>query len=435
MKRILYISFFSILTLNTLFSQIFYDKDDDKYLYLNFKYKNEYTRELKYLLDSTVSYNYNAPNLEWVKSDKSFYTYDNKGNSLSTNLQKVSNNVYTNTFKYIREFNTDNLVVLFDIKKWNLQNLEWENYSIDTIYYKGKIEWKSISKDWNSSLIGYVNAYKYENEIDTNEKITSITNYNWDGNDEKWVEFDYTKNNYDKDGNIIVSVYYEFDVATQKLNPFSKDTFEYDNKNRVINNIYYSFNDVDSSYIPYLKYITKYSKNIDTTYTYSWNKNNSVWVNYLKSYYSYDSNEDLIGYTTQSFNSNNNNWETIYDYSYIIDGNRNRVESIRKNASNGVLNFSRKVTYFYTPHEVISSVQSIDPKLKIYPNPTYSVLNLENITGYEKATIYDINGKLLVQKVLSNNSEKIDLSNLTNGIYFLRLVNKNKDIVTKIIKN
>jgi len=92
-----------------LFSQIFYDQDDDKNLYLNFKYKNDCSRELKYLLDSTVSYNYNAPNLEWVKSDKSFYTYENKGNKSSTNFQKVNNNIYTNTYKYIYEFNNDNL--------------------------------------------------------------------------------------------------------------------------------------------------------------------------------------------------------------------------------------------------------------------------------------------------------------------------------------
>ena len=434
MKKLLFISFFSILTLNTLFSQIFYDQDDDKNLYLNFKYKNDCSRELKYLLDSTVSYNYNTPNLEWVKSDKSFYTYENKGNISSTIFQKVNNNIYTNTYKYIYELNNDNLVVLFNKKNWNSNNLDWENYSIDSFYYKGKIDWKSISKDWNPSLLGYVNAYRYENEIDSNEKITSNTNYIWDGSVEKWVEFDYTKNNYNIDGNKIVSVYYEFDETTQKLNPFSKDTFGYDSQNRVIYNIYYNFNEVDSSYIPTFKYITKYSKNIDTTYTYTWYKNNSVWVNNLKSYYNYDSNGDLIRYTIQGFNSNNN-WETISEYSYVLDGNRNRVESIRKNTVNGVLDFSRKVNYFYSQHEVISSVQSIDPKLKIYPNPTYSVLNLENLNGYEKATIYDINGKLLVQKVISNDVEKIDLSNLTNGIYFLRLVNKNTDIVTKIIKN
>ncbi len=147
MKKLLFISFFSILTLNTLFSQIFYDQDDDKNLYLNFKYKNDCSRELKYLLDSTVSYNYNAPNLEWVKSDKSFYTYENKGNKSSTNFQKVNNNIYTNTYKYIYEFNNDNLNVTFEIKEWNLQNLVWENYSLDSAYYKGKIEWKTITKN------------------------------------------------------------------------------------------------------------------------------------------------------------------------------------------------------------------------------------------------------------------------------------------------
>ncbi|MBK8720749.1 MAG: T9SS type A sorting domain-containing protein [Saprospiraceae bacterium] len=154
----------------------------------------------------------------------------------------------------------------------------------------------------------------------------------------------------------------------------------------------------------------------------------------IRSYNNYDTNGDLIGYVIQNFISDDN-WKTTVDYTYLIDGNRNRLESIRKSIANGVLDFSRKVNYFYSQHEVISSVQSIDPKLKIYPNPTYSVLNLENLNGYEKATIYDINGKLLVQKVISNDVEKIDLSNLTNGIYFLRLVNKNTDIVTKIIKN
>ncbi len=434
MKKLLFISFFSILTLNTLFSQIFYDQDDDKNLYLNFKYKNDCSRELKYLLDSTVSYNYNAPNLEWVKSDKSFYTYENKGNKSSTNFQKVNNNIYTNTYKYIYEFNNDNLNVTFEIKEWNLQNLVWENYSLDSAYYKGKIEWKTITKDWNSSLSNYVNTYKYENEIDVTDKIISNTNYSWDDIDGKWLVSNNEKYNYDVSGNKILSIFYEYDEATQKLNPSYKDTFSYDNQNRIIEKTHYNFKDINSSYVPSYKYISKYSEYSDTTITYSWDSNKGDWAKNIRSYNNYDTNGDLIGYVIQNFISDDN-WKTTVDYTYLIDGNRNRLESIRKSIANGVLDFSRKVTYFYSQHEVISSVQSIDPKLKIYPNPTYSVLNLENINGYEKATIYDINGKLLVQKVISNDVEKIDLSNLTNGIYFLRLVNKNTDIVTKIIKN
>ena len=433
MKKLLFISFFSILTLNTLFSQIFYDQDVDKNLYLNFKYKNNDSRELKYLLDSAVSYNYNTPNSEWVKSSKSINLYDIKGNLISEINQKISSNVYSNSSKQNYIYNNDNLIEFIDTKFWNSNKQVWENNSLDSIFYKGKIEIKYILKNWESSLSNYVNFNKFEKEIDANDKIISYTYSYWDDIDGKWLESSYNKYNYNVAGNKYLSIDYNYDKTTQKLLQTSKDSFSYDNQNRVIEDIQYNFNDIDSSYIPYTKSISKYTKDIDSTIFYSWDTLKVDWIKKARYNYTYDSNGDLIGFADQWLIKDK--WISMFEYSFKYDENHNREELIVKSSSNYVLKNLGKTTYFYTQRDIISSVQTIDPKLKIYPNPTYSVLNLENINGYEKATIYDINGKLLVQKVISNDVEKIDLSNLTNGIYFLRLVNKNTDIVTKIIKN
>ena len=74
----------------------------------------------------------------------------------------------------------------------------------------------------------------------------------------------------------------------------------------------------------------------------------------------------------------------------------------------------------------------------IYPNPskgvfTISVGNLQP-TGIE---VYDLTGKKVFAKneiAISNFETKIDLSNLTQGIYFVKIIDNNQSTVKRIIK-
>ena len=77
------------------------------------------------------------------------------------------------------------------------------------------------------------------------------------------------------------------------------------------------------------------------------------------------------------------------------------------------------------------------PSVRIFPNPTTSHLQ---ITGYElrentTIEIYDVAGKLLQTNIVNPQSEiVIDVSHLTNGMYYLRIIGK-ESITLKIIKN
>jgi hypothetical protein len=72
--------------------------------------------------------------------------------------------------------------------------------------------------------------------------------------------------------------------------------------------------------------------------------------------------------------------------------------------------------------------------IKIYPNPTEGLLYIDanNTESIVSATIFDILGKKVLQ--LDGNTEQVDISNLQNGMYFLRIANMSGEVVQKIIK-
>ncbi len=69
--------------------------------------------------------------------------------------------------------------------------------------------------------------------------------------------------------------------------------------------------------------------------------------------------------------------------------------------------------------------------IKIYPNPSADIIHIEGIQFNEnnKLTLYDIHGKLILEKYITDNTT-IDISSLESGIYFIKL----NDTYSKVIK-
>jgi hypothetical protein len=68
----------------------------------------------------------------------------------------------------------------------------------------------------------------------------------------------------------------------------------------------------------------------------------------------------------------------------------------------------------------------------IYPNPTNGILYFSNDNKTILVTIYDFQGKLLLSKMLDNNT--IDISGFQNGIYLLKTIDLDKVTINKVIK-
>ncbi len=96
--------------------------------------------------------------------------------------------------------------------------------------------------------------------------------------------------------------------------------------------------------------------------------------------------------------------------------------------------------YFFNRHTLASSNVNDFTELiettQLFPNPTNDKITLytnDNILN-SFVTIFDANGKLVFQKQIENKSF-IDVSNLENGVYFVKISNNKSIEVKKFVKN
>jgi len=105
--------------------------------------------------------------------------------------------------------------------------------------------------------------------------------------------------------------------------------------------------------------------------------------------------------------------------------------------NNGVIyrTFSGSALYL-PPTPSFSNILSLSDNISVYPNPTTGYVNIE----FQKADTYnifvsDIFGNIILHDNNSYNLLKsINLSKLSEGIYFIKIVNKNSSCVFKILK-
>lgn len=90
---------------------------------------------------------------------------------------------------------------------------------------------------------------------------------------------------------------------------------------------------------------------------------------------------------------------------------------------------------------IVSGMEELGINLyvSVYPNPTIGFLQLiiENKSLKDFSyQLYDMNGKLLENKKTTNNETSVVISNFLPGIYFLKVIEGNKEVKTfKIVKN
>lgn len=94
------------------------------------------------------------------------------------------------------------------------------------------------------------------------------------------------------------------------------------------------------------------------------------------------------------------------------------------------------ITLLVSPCTGISNLTSINTSIKIYPNPSTGIFHLSN-PGGEKLEIKILNalGQQVLNKVIYENENLIDISNFSNGVYFIRIKNHSDETNTiKLIK-
>ncbi len=76
--------------------------------------------------------------------------------------------------------------------------------------------------------------------------------------------------------------------------------------------------------------------------------------------------------------------------------------------------------------------------ISIYPNPSSDFISFSNnsVTTYDKVNIYAADGRMVFSQNLISSNEKINISSLSSGIYYVQLKSKNESVtIDKLVKN
>ncbi len=95
-------------------------------------------------------------------------------------------------------------------------------------------------------------------------------------------------------------------------------------------------------------------------------------------------------------------------------------------------NYGSGDTKPYYSKEVLGTDDLDLSKVSIYPNPAANILNIENAEN-SNIEVYDLLGKLLISKSSIDTLEQLNVSNLINGAYFIRIYNGLQLTTEKII--
>jgi hypothetical protein len=80
----------------------------------------------------------------------------------------------------------------------------------------------------------------------------------------------------------------------------------------------------------------------------------------------------------------------------------------------------------YTYSHIISLSSDDNSAVSLYPNPASDVVTINtnnNTLLYSRTGLYDANGRLLQQILITANPQTFNIQHLTNGLYMLKFAN------------
>lgn len=83
--------------------------------------------------------------------------------------------------------------------------------------------------------------------------------------------------------------------------------------------------------------------------------------------------------------------------------------------------------------EMLNSLEA-ESEIFLYPNPNTGTFTINNLEIKSLIKIYNLSGQFICEKTAEYNNQKIDVNDLSNGIYFVEFIKDNKTYRKKLVK-
>ena len=83
----------------------------------------------------------------------------------------------------------------------------------------------------------------------------------------------------------------------------------------------------------------------------------------------------------------------------------------------------KKYSYIFEKNETVNA--------SIFPNPSNGVLDIRAMTSISSISVINLSGEVLLTQKAYGNSTKVDLTQLSNGTYVLKIALTSGDFITR----
>ena len=276
---------------------------------------------------------------------------------------------------YAYSYNDDGLLINKLIMEWDTAGNDWKNHSqIQYTYNEGLSIQSEITQLWGDGMT-WVNNSKFEYAYDEDSgKLIKRTRFSWASN----VAWD-----------LVTQTLYTYNDNLWLVEALSQVWVEFENQwyNTTVN--YYVYNSQGQRTEILLR---------------SWDFTGH-WVNESENLFTYDDDGNQVQYVFKVWNDENNLWDNYY-----------------------------KTNNFWSEF-VPAGIDNISGlNVQIFPNPTSSIVNLslkENVKSM-MTSVYTMDGKLMLQKLIGANQTQINVAGFPAGQYLI-VVNAEGKRYTQIL--
>jgi len=406
----------------------------------------------------------------WMNSKYITYNYDAMNNLIYKESKVWSGSEFINDSRTTYVYDGSNRDY-YTIERWDDDGQIWVNSQKWIYYYdENNIRDKILVKNWDEETYAWVNGtqifYTYDEE--TNNLIMQWGN-NWDEENATWEEriqrnrYTYDADNnrtimeidelYDPDSewhNIMLEAYIYVPVGSEQLayrrNNLNKSIEDLQttedelvisgkqaSENRSLYGVEVLIDSVLHTSVGDLEFTLSH-KGVTATIIYQVGDDGDNFINTKLTDRAYDTISNGMAPFSGIYKA-----ENPLSAFAGVDPEGTWTLSIYDGATGntGTL-IAWGLNLLYAENSGVGDVFTEDLTFKLFPNPAYSVVNLQLSAGNQHASsieIFDVSGRKLLEKNISAGTENIgfDISHLPSSVYFCRLNTDNKSVTKKVI--
>ena len=411
-------------------------------------------------LDSVVYSNWNETANQWIVDAKQYYVYNGLGRPSSGEYYyDMGNGSLEKTEKVLYIYDHKGNLLNEAYSEWDDMAQKWVlQYKSNYVYSATNTLIGYSYEEWNTNTMQWDNDFKVESVVNSKGNRTHTNNFDWDGS--MWERTSSTTYTYDSKDRIEQTIDSFKSNSSSDWYAQSRTNFKYDASDNNTERESFWFDQGTNQYMKeYLVTNTFDSKgNLTLELEQEYDPNNSQYDSSNQSVYGYDANGNPTNEHYIDWDDFANAWDSFawyaytYDLSKMLDPYLLKIDIFVPDFTDKIVN--QPIDQYYYENDVSGNWDKQDREqyyfstktfvglqpintlssLTIYPNPAQSFFHIQGLenNAIANVSISTLSGNTVYKNEVNSN-DAISTSNLSAGVYVVKIESNGAQYMSKLV--